>query len=84
MGRDALFALLRENSMLLRRSRGKARTTNSRHPFRRHPNLAREMTVDAPHQLWVSDITYIDTMEGFMYLALVKDSYFRKIIGWDI
>ena len=84
MGMDALFALLRENSMLLRRSRGRARTTNSHHSFRRYPNLAREMTVDAPHQLWVSDITYIDTMEGFMYLSLVTDAYSRKIIGWDI
>ena len=42
------------------------------------------MDVTAPNQVWVSDITYIRTIDGFCYLALVTDMYSRKIVGYDI
>jgi len=42
------------------------------------------MQVTAPNQVWVSDITYIRTINGFCYLALITDMYSRKIIGYDI
>jgi putative transposase len=44
--------------------------------------LARAFTADAPNQKWVSDITYIDTAEGWLYLAAIEDVYSRKIVGW--
>jgi putative transposase len=83
MGRDRFFKLLDENSLLVPRKRRGARTTNSRHGFAVHPNLAKDLVVTAPHQLLVSDITYLRTEAGFMYLALVMDSFSRAIVGYD-
>jgi transposase InsO family protein len=59
------------------------RTTNSHHPHPIAPNLLdRQFSVSVPNQVWVSDITYISTDEGFLYLASTLDLYSRKIIGW--
>lgn len=83
MGRDALYDLLREHSMLVRRRRRKhPKTTFSAFWMRRYPNLARDLTPTASNQLWVSDITYIRIGEGFGYLSLVTDAYSRKIVGY--
>jgi len=84
MGRDAFFDLLRENRLLVRHYKTKVVTTDSRHRYRRYPNLIRDMILTRPHQLWVSDITYITTNEGFLYLSLVTDAYSRKIVGWNL
>ncbi|RYE25473.1 MAG: IS3 family transposase [Sphingobacteriaceae bacterium] len=84
LGRDAFFALLRENRLLVRHLRSKIKTTDSRHHFRRYPNLIRELVPSRAHELWVSDITYVETKEGYLYLSLVTDAYSRKIIGWNI
>ena len=49
------------------------------------PNIVqREFTVAAPNQVWVTDITYIRTWVGFLYLAVVMDLFSRKIIGWSM
>ena len=84
IGRDAFFDLLRENRLLVRRSKTKIVTTDSKHRYRRYPNLIRDLLVQRPHQLWVSDITYIPTSEGYLYLSLVTDAYSRKIVGWNL
>ena len=42
------------------------------------------MKIDRPNQVWVSDITYIRTIKGFCYLALITDMYSRKIVGYDL
>jgi putative transposase len=84
LGGDAFFALLRENRLLVRHLRSKIKTTGSRHRFRRYPNLIREQVPSREHELWVSDITYVETKEGYLYLSLVTDAYSRKIIGWNI
>jgi transposase InsO family protein len=83
LGRDALFSLLRNNCLLIRRRRRKTITTWSNHPFRKYPNLIRHLELTAPNQLWVSDITYLKTQQGFVYLSLITDAYSRKIVGYD-
>jgi len=83
MGRDRLFKLLRRHGLLILRRRRYARTTDSRHGLRVYPNRLKEAVLTGPHQAWVSDITYLRTREGFMYLSLVMDAYSRKVIGYD-
>jgi transposase InsO family protein len=83
IGRDKLFDLLAEHGLLVRRrKRKRVSTTDSRHRFRRYPNIIRDLVVDHPNYLWVSDITYISLKEGFCYLSLVTDAYSRKIVGY--
>ena len=84
VGRDSLFDILRANNMLVKRKRAYAKTTNSYHHFHKYNNLIKEVKVTKPNQVWVSDITYIRTIKGFCYLALITDLYSRKIIGHDI
>ena len=82
MGRDALFELLREHSLLVRKRRKKKpRTTFSCYWMRRYPNLAKGFCPTRSNQLWVSDITYIRIGAGFGYLSLITDAYSRKIVG---
>lgn len=83
MGRDALYQVLGEHGYLLRYRRRKPYTTNSNHPYKKYPNLIREIKYFThPGQLWVSDITYIRLKEGFAYLSIVTDAYSHKIIGY--
>lgn len=83
MGRDAFFDLLREYGLLVRRRRArKPRTTLSCWWMKKYANLAREIVPVRANQLWVSDITYIRTLNGFCYLSLVTDAYSRKIVGY--
>ena len=59
------------------------RTTDSRHDLAIAPNLiARDFTAAAPNRVWLADITYIPTAEGWLYLAAVMDLFSRKIVGW--
>jgi transposase InsO family protein len=84
VGRDGLFRILREHHMLVGRKKTTFKTTNSYHHFHKYTNLIKDMEVTAPNQVWVSDITYIRTVKGFCYLALITDMYSRKIVGYDI
>jgi transposase InsO family protein len=60
-------------------------TTHSRHHLPIAPNiLDRTFTADSPNQVWVSDITYIRTQEGWLYLAAILDVYSRHIVGWSM
>ncbi|WP_426483317.1 IS3 family transposase [Flavobacterium sp. 2] len=60
-------------------------TTDSKHDFYTFPNkVNRKFHRDAPSKLWVSDITYINTSVGFIYLTIIMDVYDRKIIGWAL
>jgi putative transposase len=61
----------------------RVRTTDSRHGLPIAPNLiARDFTAPAPNRVWLADITYIPTAEGWLYLAAVMDLFSRKIVGW--
>jgi transposase InsO family protein len=85
IGRDAFFDFLRENKLLVRKTKKRAITTDSRHWLHKYPNLIKEFIPTSAHQLWVSDITYLETKEnGFVYLFLITDAYSRKIIGWHL
>jgi len=82
MGRDALFDLLREHQLLIRKRKAKVQTTFSKHGYQKYPNLIRQYEPLAPNLLWVSDITYICLQQGFAYLSLITDAYSRKIVGF--
>jgi putative transposase len=61
------------------------RTTNSRHGHPIAPNrLDRNFTADRPNQLWLADISYIPSDEGWLYLAAIKDMATREIVGWSM
>ena len=70
--------------MLTLRKKYSSRTTNSQHRFRKYKNIIKNLKVTQPNQVWVSDITYIRTIKGFCYLALITDMYSCKIVGYDI
>jgi putative transposase len=84
IGRDRLFEILREHKLLVQKRKRYTRTTDSRHPFRYYPNLIKDIQIKRPDQVYVSDITYIHTLDGFQYLCLITDYYSRKIIGYDL
>jgi hypothetical protein len=61
----------------------RVRTTDSRHDFPVAPNLLdRNFTATAPNRIWLADITYVETDQGWLYLATVMDLYSRRIVGW--
>jgi putative transposase len=84
MGRDKFFELLRRHNLLIKRKRKYAVTTNSGHPYRRYSNELDKAQIKGANQAWVSDITYLRTRQGFVYLSLVTDRYSRKILGWHV
>lgn len=84
VGRDALFDLLARNGMLVRRKRRIAQTTFSAHWLRKYPNLIKGVEPNKPNQLWVADITYLETKVGFVYISLITDVYSRKIVGYHV
>ncbi len=84
VGRDYLFDILREHDMLVRRKKAYCKTTNSYHRFHKYSNLIKDLSITRPNQVWASDITYIRTVKGFCYLALITDVFSRKILGYDI
>lgn len=81
-GRDALFDLLREHDLLVPLKRSRHRTTWPG-PWS-CPNCLTGLTIERVHQVWVADITYLTTEQGFLYLALLTDAYSRFIVGYDL
>jgi putative transposase len=83
-GRNRIARLMRLAGLCGRQKRRyRLRTTESRHGFPIAPNrLAQMPAPNGPNQLWVADVTYIPTPEGWLYLAAVLDLYSRKIVGW--
>lgn len=83
MGRDRFFSFLDRYDLLIKKKTRYPRTTNSMHSFEVYGNLVKDVMLTAPQQVLVSDITYIRTKEGFIYLALMMDAYSRAIVGSD-
>jgi transposase InsO family protein len=85
IGRDRMFAELRQRDLLLEPvAAAYPRTTQSYHHLPVFRNLVKDLEVHAPNEVWVSDLTYLRTGEGFLYLALITDKYSRKIVGWNV
>ena len=83
-GRNRIARLMQAEGLSGRqRGRYRVQTTDSHHDQPIAPNrLAQAPKATAPNQLWVADITYIETQEGWLYLAAILDLYSRKIVGW--
>jgi len=83
-GRDRLFAILKFEGLLVKKKRNYMRTTNSYHRFYKYPNLIKDIDINRAEQVWASDITYIRTKEGFMYLSLITDVYSKQVVGYQL
>jgi len=81
IGRDRFLTLLRDHGLLVAPKPKRAQTTNSRHSLPVFRNLVAGHAPTAPNQVWVSDLTYIRTQEGFLFGAVVMDLFSRKIVG---
>jgi putative transposase len=81
--RNRIAKLMRQERLFARqRSKYRVATTDSRHGGPIAPNRARDLVVEGPNQLWVSDATGILTAEGWLYLVAVLDVYSRRVVGW--
>lgn len=82
-GQNRVARLMKQEGLYGRRRRRFRHTTQSRHALPVAPNrLAQTFTASAPNEKWVTDITYIRTGEGWLYLAVVLDLYSRRVVGW--
>jgi len=83
VGRRRVERLMRENGIVAKRRRRFRKTTDSEHALPVAPNvLERRFEVDAPNRVWVTDITYVWTREGWLYLAVILDLFSRLVVGW--
>jgi putative transposase len=79
-----VLKIMRQESLLCHVQRAFRATTNSRHSFRRYPNSIAGLTIEGVNHLWVADITYIRLRAAFVYLAVILDSYSRRVVGWEL
>jgi len=86
LARERVARLARENNLEPKATRRfKVMTTDSNHKLPVAPNiLNRNFTAARPDQIWLTDITYVPTAEGWLYLAAVMDLYSRRIVGWSM
>lgn len=83
LGRDRLFGVLRAVGLLIEPLAAEYPcTTDSYHCLPVFTNQVKDRTLSKPNEVWVSDLTYLRTEEGYLYLALVTDKYSRKIVGY--
>lgn len=79
-----VLRVMREESLLCQLKHRFILTTDSRHAFRRYPNLLAGTALSAPNQAWVADITYIRLPTSFVYLAAILDAHSRSCVGWQL
>jgi transposase InsO family protein len=84
-GENRIARLMKENQIAAKTMRRFKRTTKSDHKHPVAENLVeRKFSSDGPNRLWTSDITYVWTKEGWLYLAAIMDVYSRQIVGWNM
>lgn len=82
LGRDRFFRVLGERKLLLEPRRAAYPcTTDSGHYLPVFSNRIKEQLLSGPNQVWVSDVTYLRSLEGFLFLALITDKWSRKVVG---
>ena len=85
VGKHRVARLMREIGLRGVPQRRFRKTTNSQHDKPVAPNvLARRFEAERPNQFWTTDITYIRTWEGWLYLAVVLDLFSRRVVGWGM
>ena len=85
VGKNRVQALMRRHGIRAKSKRRFKVTTESNHDLPIAANLLnRQFTVDAPNKVWVGDITYIATEEGWLFLAVVIDLFSRQVVGWSM
>jgi putative transposase len=83
--RKRVARIMRENGIYARQKKKFKVTTDSEHALPVAPNLLnQEFFVESPNRVWVSDITYIWTMEGWLYLCIILDLCSRRVVGWSM
>ena len=83
IGRSRAGRLMRKLKLKAKTPKRYKVTTDSNHSYSVAPNLVnRQFTAEAPNKLWATDITYLWTMEGWLYLAVVLDLFSRQVVGW--
>lgn len=83
LGEKRVARLMKRQGIQGKAKRKYKTTTTSKHERPRAENLVKQnFTVTEPNKLWVSDITYIATLEGWLYLTIILDAFSRKVIGW--
>ena len=84
IGRDGFYKLLKQHELLIKRRKRYVQTTQSFHRFKKWDDLTINLCIESIEELWVSDITYLRTETGFVYLSLITDVYSRKIVGYHL
>ncbi|MBH0210011.1 MAG: IS3 family transposase [Nitrospira sp.] len=83
IGEHRVARLMRQDSIRAKTVKKWRATTQSQHRFPVAANtLERAFTVEAPNRVWAGDITYVWTLEGWLYLAVLLDLYSRRVVGW--
>ena len=83
VGRKRVARLMRDQHLTARTRRRFRTTTDSKHNFPIAPNLLqRDFTASGPNQVWVTDVTFLWTRQGWLYLAVILDLYSRRVVGW--
>ncbi len=85
VGRHRVARLMREDGLQARKRRRFRKTTQSNHPHPVAPNLLeRRFDVEGPNRAWVTDLTYIWTLQGWLYLCVILDLFSRRVVGWSM
>lgn len=85
VGRHRVARLMQQQGICVQPKRRFKTTTDSNHPFPIAENLLkRNFTSQEPDSVWVADITYIPTQQGWLYLAVVIDLFSRRVVGWSM
>lgn len=83
VGRNRVARLMKENGLVAKRRKRWVKTTDSNHDQPVAENLLdRQFTATQPNQKWLTDVTYVATLAGWLYLAVVLDLFSRRVVGW--